>query len=117
MDQPERVAIVGIGGCFSGSPTLDRCWANNRGGVDHARDVPASRWPLSPEDVYRPGEPTPDHVYSRRGCLIDDLARDCADVGLDRASLDGLDPLFLLTLHAGRHAFFDGVTDGLDRRR
>ena len=59
MNRSEQVAIVGIGGCFSGSPSIERFWANVRDGVDTARDVPASRWRLPPADVYRPGEPAP----------------------------------------------------------
>src|SRR5262245_22635222 len=99
MDLSQRVAIVGIGGCFSGSPNLDRFWANIRDGADTAREVPASRWPLSPDDVYRPGEPTPDHVYSRHACLLDGFDPDLSGFEIDAATLDGLDPLFHLTLH------------------
>jgi acyl transferase domain-containing protein/3-hydroxymyristoyl/3-hydroxydecanoyl-(acyl carrier protein) dehydratase len=117
MEQSERIAIVGLGGCFSGSPSLDCFWVNIRDGVDRARDVPASRWPLAPADVYRPGEPAPDHVYSRRACLVDELEFDFSGLEIGPAAFDDLDPLFHLALHAGRQAFADAVTDRLDRRR
>ena len=42
---------------------------------------------------------------------------DAAGLNLPPALLEDLDPLFQITLHAGRQAFADGQTDDLDRER
>ena len=79
--QPPRVAIVGIGGIFPQSPTLEHFWANIRDGLDTARAVPPGRWVLDPEDAFHPSAGTPDRVYSRRGCFIGDFHLDYAGFG------------------------------------
>src|SRR5262249_32050976 len=60
---------------------------------------------------------TPDHVYCRRGCFIDDFTLDPAGLDLPPDLVAGLDPLFHLTLLAGRHAWRSAKTDKLDRDR
>src|SRR5690242_9815685 len=117
MSLADRIAIVGIGGIFSRSPTLDHFWANIRDGVDTAGDVPPGRWLLPVDEIYQPGGPAPDRVYSRRGCFIDDWQLDPQGLNIDRALLAQLDPLFHLVLHAGRQAFQSAVTSRLERRR
>jgi acyl transferase domain-containing protein len=54
MERNERVAIVGIGGIFPGSPDLERFWANIAGAVDATSEVPPGRWPLDPADAFDP---------------------------------------------------------------
>jgi acyl transferase domain-containing protein/3-hydroxymyristoyl/3-hydroxydecanoyl-(acyl carrier protein) dehydratase len=117
MNPSERIAIVGIGGIFSQSPTLARFWANVRNGVDTAREAPAGRWLLSSADAYDPAVGRPDHVYSRLGCFVDPLSLDFDGLEVDATLVARLDPLFHFALHAGRQAWQDGITRGLDRRR
>ena len=40
----QRVAIVGIGGIFPQSATIEQFWANVKNGIDTAREVPPGRW-------------------------------------------------------------------------
>ena len=80
-------------------------------GADRSRDVPPGRWMLDPDEIFDPTIGAPDKVYCRRGYFLDDVPRDAS------ASLAGLDPVFHLTLFAGRQAFAAGATSGLDRRR
>ncbi|MFL5244314.1 MAG: beta-ketoacyl synthase N-terminal-like domain-containing protein [Gemmataceae bacterium] len=117
MDPLSRIAIVGMGGVFSQSPTLDAFWKNVRDGVDTARNVPKDRWLLSSLDAYDPKIGTPDRVYSTRACLIEDFPTDLSRLDLEPELLDRLDPMFSLLLHTGRQAWVDGRTQNLDRER
>ena len=117
MSRQERVAIVGIGGIFPRSPDLEQFWANVEGGVAATREVPPGRWLLDPVDAYDPRVALPDHVYSTRGAFVEDFRLDPEGLDLDPALLGRLDPMFHLALHAGRAAWRDAVTEGVDRSR
>jgi acyl transferase domain-containing protein/3-hydroxymyristoyl/3-hydroxydecanoyl-(acyl carrier protein) dehydratase len=123
MSQPENaggsVAIVGIGTIFPDAPDPASFWDNIRHGRSAGREVPAGRWSLSPDAVFDPTVGAADRVYSRAGCFIDRLPplEELAGLAIEPDLLAGLDPLFLLLLHAGNRAFNDGVTGPLDRSR
>ncbi len=119
MNHGKSVAIVGVGGLFPGSPTLDRFWENILGNVNTAGRPPKGRWLLDPETVFDPTVGVADKVYSQKACFIDAALQDLSLDGLaiEAAFLRRLDPLFHLLLHAGRQAFLDGVTASLDRSR
>lgn len=113
------VAVVGIGGIFPDAPDLERFWDNIRNARSAARDVPEGRWRISADTAFDPEVGKPDHVYSRRGCFIEEIPplSSLTDLRIDTALLADLDPLFHLLVHAGKRAFDDGVTDRLDRAR
>src|SRR3954463_15380171 len=113
----ERVAIVGIGGIFPGSPDLERFWANIAGAVDATREVPPGRWAVDASEAYDPRVGQPDRVYSTRGGFIEGFRLHPAGLDLDPDLIERLDPMFQLALHAGRQAWRDASTGGLDRRR
>ena len=117
MGRDERVAIVGIGGIFPGSPDLGRFWANVQGGVAATREVPPGRWLLDPVDAFNPQVGLPDHVYSTRGCFVEGFELALEGLDLDPALVARLDPMFHLALHAGRGAWRDSRTDAVDRSR
>ena len=119
MPYTGTVAVVGIGGIFPDAPELDLFWENIRSGRSAVRDVPAGRWSVPAEGVYSPEIALPDHVYSRRGCFLNDLPPFTPPPGsaLKPELLAGLDPLFHLLLHAGQRAFIDGITAPLDLSR
>src|SRR5258708_1824704 len=117
MDPLSRIAIVGIGGIFSQSPTLDHLWGNVRDSVDTAREVPSRRWVLSGVDAYDSRIGIPDRVYSTRACLIEDFHANLSGLHIASDFLDQLDPMFHLLLHSGRQAWADGATQKLDRGR
>jgi acyl transferase domain-containing protein len=120
MDQSgASVAIVGIGGIFPDAPDLDSFWNCIRDGRTAAREVPEGRWLLPADAVFSGEVGAPDRVYSRKGCFIEGLSSAATLPGLhiDPDILEGLDPLFHLLIHAGKHAFDDGVTEPLDRSR
>ncbi|HAD04101.1 MAG TPA: type I polyketide synthase, partial [Desulfuromonas sp.] len=119
MKHGRSVAIVGVGGIFPQSPTLDSFWTNITGNITAARRPPQGRWLLEPEEVFAPGVGLADKVYAQNGCFVDPadgpLALD--DLALPAELLQRLDPLFHLLLHAGRQAYDDGVTGTLERDR
>src|SRR3954471_18809671 len=118
VDDPRnRIAIVGIGGIFPRSPTLRNLWSHIRNREDVAREVPAGRWVIGPDAAYDPHAGSEDHVSSRSGCFIEGFRLDPEGLDVDPELIDRLDPMFALALHAGRQAWRDASTDGLDRRR
>ncbi|MGW8312314.1 MAG: beta-ketoacyl synthase N-terminal-like domain-containing protein [Desulfuromonadales bacterium] len=119
MKHGQSVAIVGVGGIFPRSPTLDRFWETIVANIDTARQPPPGRWLLSPDEAYDSAIGAPDKIYSKKGCFIDDEADPSIIDGLDIDAdfLRGLDPMFRLLLRTGHQAFHDGRIDQLDRSR
>jgi acyl transferase domain-containing protein/3-hydroxymyristoyl/3-hydroxydecanoyl-(acyl carrier protein) dehydratase len=117
IDPTDRVAIVGIGGVFPGSPNPARLWANVAAGVDATSEVPPGRWLLAPEDAFDAQFGTPDRVYATRGGFVEPFRFDPEGLDLDPALVDRLDPMFHLALHAARQAWQDARTNELDRAK
>jgi len=119
MKNIHPIAIVGIGGIFPGSSSLDGFWQNIRKGISSAQEAPERRWQLSTEDVYSSVKGAPDKVYSKRGCFIQDFSLENLphDLNISSSLLAELDPLFHLLLHAGNQAFNDAITENLDKNR
>ncbi len=109
LSYSNTVAIVGIGAIFPDAPDTDRYWEMIRSAATAVREVPAERWNLPPDSVFDPEIGKPDHVYSKMGCFISNTPY--------LAELKGLDPLFHLLVTAGRRAFDDAVTTGIDLSR
>ena len=105
MDPSQRIAIVGIGGIFSQSPTLDQFWDHITHARDTARAVPHGRWPVAPADVYDPEPAALDRVCLTRGYYINDIGLDTSDLHIDAHLIAELDPVFHLTLAAARTAW------------
>ncbi|RLB72503.1 MAG: type I polyketide synthase, partial [Deltaproteobacteria bacterium] len=119
MLSEKSVAIVGVGGMFPNSPTLDRFWDNIVANVNTSRQPPKGRWLLSPEDVFDPQVGLADKVYSKRGCFIDDEIDTTQIPGLDIDAdfLDRLDPMFRLLLRVGEQTLSSVAAKKIDRSR
>jgi PfaB family protein len=119
MKHGKTVAIVGVGGIFPMSPTLDRFWETIVGNVDTSRQPPEGRWLLEPDEAFDPTVGAPDKIYSKKACFIDDEIDPSSIAGLeiDADFLTGLDPMYRLLLRTGHQAFSDGRIDQLDRER
>ena len=119
MKHGKSVAIVGVGGVFPKSPTLDHFWQNIIGNVDTASLPPKGRWLLAPEDAYSPQVAAADKIYSKKGCFLPDEEdpRSIAGLEIDGDFLASLDPMFRLLLRAGSQAFADAVTTKIDRKK
>lgn len=105
MSKSAAVAIVGIGGLFPDAPDLEQFWKLVRDGKTAVREVPTNRWQVAPADIYDPEVGKPDHLYSTKGCFIEN----CPQL----PELADLDPLFHLLVTAGRQAFADANTKEL----
>jgi acyl transferase domain-containing protein/3-hydroxymyristoyl/3-hydroxydecanoyl-(acyl carrier protein) dehydratase len=110
------IAIVGMGAVFPHSASIEEFWQHILAGRSVSREVPEGRWALSKADAYAP-ELAPDKVYSTRGCFVEDFRCDADGLAMDPELLERLDPVFHLLLRAGRDAWRDTVTAGVDKRR
>ena len=117
MDRCQRIAVVSIGGVFPGAASVAQFWSHVVAGASASRPVPPGRWLLDPDEAYAPAMPAADKVYSLNGCFVEDFQLDASGLALDAELLARLDPLFHLTLEAGRQAFSGAATDALDRER
>ena len=119
MKHGKSVAIVGVGGIFPMSPTLDRFWETITGNVDTSRQPPQGRWLLEPDEAFDPAIGAPDKIYSKKACFIDDESDTSSIAGLDIDAdfLSGLDPMYRLLLRTGHQAFSDGRIDQVDRQK
>ncbi|MDX2481755.1 MAG: beta-ketoacyl synthase N-terminal-like domain-containing protein [Desulfuromusa sp.] len=117
---PEKsVAIVGVGGMFPNSPTLDRFWENIVANVNTSRQPPRGRWLLPVEDVFDPQVGSPDKVYSQKACFLDDEIDTTHIPGLDIDPdfLASLDPMFRLLLRVGQQTLATVATEKVNRSR
>ncbi len=117
MNISQPIAIVGIGGIFPGTSSLQQFWKNILNRVSASRKVPEGRWPLEVDDVFSTIKGQKDKVFSKYGCFVDDFKLDTQGLDLSSEFISKLDPLFHLTIHAGREAYNDCKTDGIDRSR
>ncbi|MDX2495102.1 MAG: beta-ketoacyl synthase N-terminal-like domain-containing protein, partial [Desulfuromusa sp.] len=117
---PEKsVAIVGVGGMFPNSPTLDRFWDNIVANINTARHPPKGRWLFSPEEVYDPQVGSADKVYSKKACFLNDETdtEHIPGLDIDTDFLAKLDPMFRLLLRVGQQTFNSAATEKIDRSR
>jgi len=117
---PENsVAIVGVGGLFPNSPTLDRFWENIIGNINTSRRPPEGRWLLPVDEIYDPEVGAADKIYSQKGCFLDDEADTGEIPGLDIDAdfLRSLDPMFRLLLRVGQQTLSTVETEKIDRSR
>lgn len=109
-ERSSRIAIVGVGGIFPGSSTLDEFWQKIVGAIDTGRAVPSDRWFLSPDKAFDPVGPKVDRVYSKWACFVDEFSFDPSGLNLPPdllSRLKELDPLFLIGLQAAQSALID----------
>ena len=111
MAERKSVAIIGVGGEFPSSPTLERYWENIVNNVNTSRQPPQDRWLLPSGAVYAPEIGTVDKVYSQKACFIDDEP-DCSRIpglDLDPEFVQQLDPMFRLLLRVGQQTLSDDL--------
>ncbi len=111
------IAIVGLGGLFSGSPDLEQFWYQVRHGIDTSRSVPEGRWVVPPELVMHPASTAVDQVPHNRGYYLDPFVPKLEGLEVDPLEFQELDPLFHLILHVGNQAFRSARMTSVDRSR
>lgn len=119
MTQPERVAIVGIGGLFPGAGAdLQAFWKLIESGQSAAREVPKDRWSLSTEAAYDPDKAVPDKVFSKRACFLDSVDfASLKTLDMDTDWLESADPVFSVALKAAQLAINDLASPSLPKDR
>ena len=115
--KPFAIAITGVGGIFPGADSLDDFWQMIAEGRSAAAEVPAGRWPEAAVKYHDPRPGTPDRVLSPRNCALKSIPKNYAHLQISPELVEKLDPLLAISLQAGRDAFLDAVTTGLDLNR
>lgn len=115
-DASKIIAIVGMGGVLPGSESLEGFWQMVLEGRNAMRSAPEGRWALDEDEVYAEGKQL-DHVYSKNACFLEGFEFDGVGFDLPAEDLLGLDPLYHVVLEAGRRAWEDAKTEGVDRSR
>ncbi len=113
----EPIAIVGMGALLPGAADLEAFWENVLARRSAARRVPPELWPLPPEAYYDPRPGSVDKVYSLVGCFLDEPAPSGEGLHLSSDLLAGLDPVFRITVEAGRRAYAQARMEALDPAR
>ncbi len=116
MDRQPLIAVVGMDGIFPGAPNLDAFWHNIINGIDQSAPVPDGRW-IAPTKDRLSTRLVPDRPYSRHACLISDFAFDPQAFDLDPDLTMSLDPVYQLTLTAGKRAVDGCITAAVDPDR
>ena len=107
MTKDQRIAIVGMGCVFPGGQGPEGFWDLVVRGGDASQDIPEGRWPVDAREYYEASLGKIDRVGSRRGCFVPKAQYDTSDLPLEQKLVEGLDPLFHLTLRAGFDAWKD----------
>ena len=114
---PLAIAITGIGGIFPGADSLDGFWKMIAEARTAAEVVPDGRWPEPATSYHDTRVGAPDKVLSPNNCSIKHIPQNYEGLSLNSDFIKTLDPLYQIALQAGRDAFKDSVTEGLDLTR
>ncbi len=113
----EAIAIVGMGGVFPGSTSLEEFWRLVEAGRDSCREVPPGRWQLDPDKIRSNVAGAPDGVLSTRGCYVEGFEPDVSAIRLPEDLAATLDPAFHFLITAGHAAFAQAETRTLNRSK
>ena len=103
-------------GCvFPGAADPARFWSNIVERQDLSREAPPGRWVIDKRRALS-DRAAPDCVVSLRGCFVEDFRMKPTGLNLDAGLLAALDPLYHMTLHAGRAAVQDVANNRVDSK-
>ena len=101
-----RIAIVGMGCIFPGSPDLKAFWHLLYQGKDAIEDIPeTTHWRIG--DYFDPDPGKADHTYCRRGGFLPPVTFDPMRYGIPPNNLEATDTSQLLGLEVARMALED----------
>lgn len=115
MNNPP-IAVVGLGCFFPGAANISLFWQNIIHKVNNAANIAPDRWIATQEQMYHKSQ-KPDKAYSLKSCLIDKFQFDSTDIKIEPDLLENLDPLYLMSLEAGRQALNDCHTGLIEKSR
>ena len=110
------IAIVGMGGVFPEANDLTTFWDNIAHKKSAVKAIPKARW-IAPIDAMVSKNGEPDKAFTAQAALIDHFDFNAKGFLLPEEYLAPLDPLFHLTLEAGRQAFDAANTHTLNPAR
>ncbi len=108
------IAIVSAGIRFPGARSMDEFWTILRDGTSLLRPVSPERWP-APAETFQAREG--DGIAHDRLYEVSSTRESAEGLATSQAALDGLDPLFHLTIGAGREAYFQAKRQGIEKQR
>nr|MCU0968097.1 acyltransferase domain-containing protein [Rubrivivax sp.] len=108
---PADVAIVGIACLLPKADGTRAYWENILAKVDAITEIPSHRWDW--RLYFDADRSRPDHIYSKWGGFLDDLAFDPARYGMPPNAVKSVDPMQLMALEVARRTLEDA---GYDRR-
>ncbi len=116
MTSFEPIAIVGRACLLPGAFSPEELWEAVHSGRDLLSCVPPDRWGVRPDRIVSDELDSTDLVSSDRGGYVVgfDEVFDSAGFSITPEELNGLDPVFLWTLHTAREALRDAGHAGSD---
>ena len=113
------ISIVGIGGIFPQAANVTEFWKIIEAAHCTSSTPPAGRWHLPVEEAYHRSEGKIDCVYSKRGCFVDSAKVELpySKLKINAKTVQTLDPIFKLLLHAGCQAYDDAKLSNVNHDR
>jgi len=115
-DHGAPIAIVGMGGVFPQANNPTTFWDNIVHKKSAVKTISPERW-IAPFDAMVSIKGEPDKAFTAKAALIDHFDFNAKGFLLPEKFLASLDPLFHLTLEAGRQAFDAANAHTLDPDR
>ncbi len=111
----DPIAIIGRACLLPGAFTPEELWDAVSAGRDLITTVPEGRWGVAPEDALATDTKVDRAASDRGGYVVgfDDVF-DPSGFTVDASELDGLDRVFLWTLHTARAALRDANIEGAE---
>ena len=104
MYKKEKIAVIGMGGLFPGSETLEQFWENLVGNKDLVTTARFEDFGADPSLFYHEEKGKLDHCYALRGGFIRDFTFDARGYRLDADLLNRQDNQFKWSLYVARAA-------------
>ena len=104
MYKKEKIAVIGMGGLFPGSETLEQFWENLVGNKDLVTTARFEDFGADPGLFYHEEKGKLDHCYALRGGFIRDFTFDARGYRLDADLLNRQDNQFKWSLYVARAA-------------
>ena len=104
MDKKEKIAVIGMGGLFPGSETVEQFWENLVGNKDLVTNARFEDFGADPALFFHEDKGKLDHCYALRGGFIRDFKFDATGYRLDAGLLNCQDNQFKWSLYVAKAA-------------
>jgi PfaB family protein len=104
MNKREKIAVIGMGGLFPGSETVEQFWENLLGNKDLVSQARFEDFGADPALFYHEEKGKLDHCYSLRGGFIRDFQFDAKGYFLEENLLNAQDNQFKWSLYVAKAA-------------